>query len=267
VLTVNRSTGEELFSLPLRFQPYASFTEFGELVPNEPGGIKLGQSGDFVLMIKIGDHIVTRMPFTLQEKPELNPYDPPKKFLREGPWRDLAYFSVPTDDPNTNIDFNWWMTLRELPTGMINPLVAVHLMRGYREIARSRERVAVNSDDWQFFTSDLIQITKSGPQPITLGQLDKYDGDYLMIVEANGQPIKSYSLEVKRGRLQRAEQSRLDFEPHVDFISPRLLDISARPDFHNLMRDLYWVRRTAVTGTFPQRWDPTQPSAALDRKR
>lgn len=256
MLTVNRSSGEEVISLPLRFESYSSPPLFGKLVPNdEPGGIKLGQSGDFVLTIKVADQVITRLPFTLRVEPDGDAYDPPKKFLREGPWRDLAYFSVPTDNPSANVDFNWWMSLRELPIGMTNPLVTLHLMRGSLEIASSPDCLALNSSDWQFFTSELIQTTKSGPEQLTLGKLAKRDGDYLLIVEANGKPIKSYPVEVKDRRLQRADQSRLDFEPHVDFISPRLIDTSARSDSHYLMRDVYWVKRSAVTGTFAQHWD------------
>jgi hypothetical protein len=255
MLTVNRSSGEEVVSLPLRFESHSRSPLFSDLVPNEPGEIKLGESGDFVLTVKIGDRVITRLPFTLKVEPDGDPYDSPKKFLREGPWRDLAYFSVPIDNPNANVDFNWWMSLRELPIGMTNPLVAIHLMKGYREIASSRDRVALNSDDWQFFTSDLMQTTKFGLQHLTPGELAKRDGDYLLIVEANDKPIKSYPIEVKGGRLQRADQSRLDFEPHVDFISPRLIDASARSDSHYLMRDVYWVRRSAVIGTFTQHWD------------
>ena len=256
MLTVSRSSGEQVVSLPLRFEPHSSSPLFSDLVPNdEPGKIKLGESGDFVLTIKVADRVITRLPFSLKVEPDGDPYDPPKKFLREGPWRDLAYFSVPIDNPSKSVDFNWWMSLRELPIGMTNPLVAIHLMRGYREIASSRDRVALNNDDWQFFTSDLIQTTKSGPQHLTLGDLAKREGDYMLIVEANGTPIKSYPVEVKRGRLQRADQSRLDFEPHADFISPRLIDISTKPDSHYLMRDVYWVRRSAVTATFAQHWN------------
>jgi len=256
MLTVSRSSGEQVVSLPLRFEPHSSSPLFSDLVPNdEPGKIKLGESGDFVLTIKVADRVITRLPFSLKVEPDGDPYDPPKKFLREGPWRDLAYFSVPIDNPSKSVDFNWWMSLRELPIGMTNPLVAIHLMRGYREIASSRDRVALNNDDWQFFTSDLIQTTKSGPQHLTLGEFAKRDGDYMLIVEANGTPIKSFPVEVKRGRLQRADQSRLDFEPHADFISPRLIDISTKPDSHYLMRDVYWVRRSAVTATFAQHWN------------
>ena len=255
MLIVSRSSGEEVVSLPLRFESRSSSPLFSELVPNdERGEIKLGESGDFVLTIKVADRVITRFPFSLKVEPDGDPYDPPKKFLREGPWRDLAYFSIPLGNPSANIDFNWWMSLRELPIGMTNPMVAIHLLRGYREVASSRDRVALNSDDWQFFSSDLIQTTKAGPQRLTLGDLAKRDGDYMLIVEANGTPIKSYPVEVKRGRLQRAEQSRLDFEPHADFISPRLVDTSANSDSHYLMRDVYWLRRSAVISTFAQRW-------------
>jgi len=255
MLTVNRSSGEEVASLPLRFESHSNSPLFSDLVPNEePGEIRLGESGDFVLTIKVADRVITRFPFSLKVEPDGDPYDPPKKFLRDGPWRDLAYFSVPLGNPNASLDFNWWMSLRELPIGMTNPLVGIHLMRGYREIASSRDRVALNTDDWQFFNTDLIQTTKSGPQHLTLGELAKRDGDYMLIVEANGTPIKSYPVEVKRGRLQRADQSRLDFEPHADFISPRLVDTSAKSDSHYLMRDVYWLRRSAVTRTFTQQW-------------
>lgn len=251
LLTINRLSGEAVISLPLRVESYSSFPLFGNLVPSgESGEIKLGQPGDFVLTIKFGDRVITKMPFTLSVEPNSAPYDPPKKFLREGPWRDLAYLSVLVDNPSANVDFNWWMSLRELPIGMTNPLVTIHLMQGPLEVARSPDSVALNSIDWQFFTSELIQTTKSGPQQLKMKEMAKRDGDYLLIVEANGKPIKSYPVEVKGGRLQRAEQSRLDFEPHADFISPRLIDTSTMSDSHYVVRDVYWVRRAAVTGTF-----------------
>ena len=267
ILTVNRSSGEQVFSIPLRFESRSTSPIFANLVSDdEPKGIKLRQSGDFVLTITIGDDVVTRLPFTLKVEPNADAFDPPKKFRREGPWRDLAYFSIPLNFATANLDFNWWMSLRELPIGMTNPLVAIHLLKDNREIGRSRDRVSLNNDDWQFFTSELIQITRNGPKPLTLADLAKRDGDYMVIVEANGEPIKSFQVVVQGGRVQRAEQSRLDFEPHVDFMSPRLLDTSVGSDHSDLKRDVYWVRRTAVTATFAPRPD-SQPLAAAAPER
>src|SRR5215510_1024016 len=266
LLTINKASGERVMSLPLRLESHSTSPVFADLVPTEePKGIKLRELGDFILTIVIADDVVTRFPFTLSAEPAGNAYDAPKRFLREGPWRDLAYLSTPVDQPTANLDFNWWMSLRELPIGMTNPLVVVHVISNSREVARSREPVTLNSDDWQFFNRELVRITKTGPQQLTLADLAKRDGDYLIVVEANGTPIKSYRLGVLAGRLQRAEQSRLDFEPHVDFMSPRLLDNATKSDSRDLQRDIYWVRRTAKVATFAQQHaDSMQATAVSD---
>jgi hypothetical protein len=254
IVSVERLSGEEMFRLPLQFDSYLSFPLFGNVVPiDAPGRIKIAQSGDFVLTIKVVNQVITRLPFTLKSEPSNDPYDLPKRFVRDGPWRDLAYFSVPLDDPGGELDFNWWMSLRELPTGMTNPLVKIRLMRGSQEISSSRDGMALDKLDWQFFTSQLVETKKSGARYFTLSEFAKRDGDYMLIVEANGTPIKSYQVVVRGGQLQRPDQSRLDFEPHADFISPRLIDTSPRSASHDPLRDIYWVRRAAVIGTFPHR--------------
>lgn len=252
-LTVSKSSGEELFTVPLRFESSLSSPLFGNLVPStDQGSIKLGQPGSFIFTIKIADRVITRVPFTLKGEPEKDPFDPPKTFFRDGPWRDLAYFSVLTDNQNPNIDFNWWMSVRELPTGMTNPEISVHLILGQREIARSFDRMTLNSVDWQPAKSQLMQTLKSGRQPLTLRDLTKRDGEYLLTVKGNGTPIKSFHIEVINGRLQRPETSRLDFEPHDDFMSPRFIDTSAWGSSHFLMRDIYWVRRSGSVPSFVQ---------------
>lgn len=253
-LTVNRASGEEVLRVPLRFESNPSFPLFGRLVPSaESGSIKLGQPGDFVLAITVAERLITRLPFTLTAEPDGDPFNPPRKFMREGPWRDLAYFSMPSDDRGGKIEFNWWMSLRELPLGMKNPRVSLHLTRDSREIAASRDLGTIDNPDWQFFKSELVQNKKAGPALLTLEDLVKRDGQYLLIVEASGVPIKSFRMEVKYGRLQRLDQSRLDFEPHADFISPRLVDTSATSP-HQLMQDIYWVRRSAVMANSTQQW-------------
>jgi hypothetical protein len=253
-LTVNKSSGEELFSVPLRFESSLSSPLFGNFVPVEQASIKLGQSGNFLFTIKIADHAITRFPFSLKSEPEQDPYDPPKNFFRDGPWRDLAYFSVVTEDKNSVLDFNWWMSLRELPIGMSNPEISIHLLLGQREIARSRDRLVLSCVDWQSATSHLMQTTKSGTQPLTLRELTRRDGDYMLIVKANGTPVKSFLTAVVGGRLQRPEASRLDFEPHDDFMSPRFIDTTAKVGSRFLMRDVYWVKRSGAAAVRAQEW-------------
>jgi hypothetical protein len=45
--------------------------------------------------------------------------------------------------------------------------------------------------------------------------------------------------------VSRADASRLDFEPHTSFISPRFIDISAGSSSRYHMRDMFWVKKSA----------------------
>src|SRR5262249_42285038 len=87
--------------------------------------------------------------------------------------------------------------------------------------------------------------------PLTMNELAARDASYLLIIEANNTPIKSYRLEARNGRLQRADQSRIDFEPHADFISPRFIETSdSGSSSEAAVTDAYWLRRSGVRRSF-----------------
>lgn len=256
--------GDEVATVPLRRDLDLNSPVFSRFVPeNEPATIKLGKSGEYVLTIKLTDDAITRFSFTVGAEPSDNPYDPPKKFWREGPWRDFGYFSVPASDSSGNMRFNWWMSVRELPTGMTNPAITIHLMENYKEIAVSRGEIRLKNLDWRFFSSELVKTKKPGTNQMTMRDLVARDGVYLLIVKADDKPIKSFRLETKNGRLQRAEQSRMDFEPHADFISPRFIESRGQSGADYLVTDAYWVRRSGVRRSFP----PTFAPDAGDQKQ
>lgn len=264
MLTISKTSGEEVASLPLRLDSYLNFPVFGRFVPeSKPMSIKLRQAGDFVLTIKLGAEVITRFPFSLVAEPDEDPYSPPKRFLREGPWRDFGYISLPMNNAQAAIRFNWWMSVRELPRGMTNPAITIHLMDNYKEMAVSRGEIRLKNLDWRFFSSELVKTKKPGTEQMTMRELVKRDGVYLLIVKANGTPIKSFRLETKNGRLQRAEQSRIDFEPHTDFISPRFIESRGQSGADYLVTDAYWVRRSGFRRSFP----PTFAPDAGDQKQ
>jgi hypothetical protein len=60
----------------------------------------------------------------------------------------------------------------------------------------------------------------------------------------NGQPIKSYRLQVKGGQLQTLDRSRLGYEPATDFIPPRMIDTSAGSSSRYQMLETYWLQKT-----------------------
>jgi hypothetical protein len=242
---VARAGGQAVASVPLRLEtPLASYTAFGMYMPDGvPGTAEVGEPGDYVLSVQVDGQPITTLPFSMKRDASSDPFNPKTTFIREGPWRDLAYFSSRTDDPDSHLEFNWWTSLRELPAGTKERLVTVHIMRGGQEIASTRSPVVISQTDWQFFYQEFHFPAEKQVRWMTLADLTKADGDYTVVAKVNGKPFKSYAAVVKGGQLQRHPRNSLDTNPHTDFISPRLVDTSSRSTSQYTMRDTFWVRK------------------------
>ncbi|HEX5709061.1 MAG TPA: hypothetical protein VFX96_17300 [Pyrinomonadaceae bacterium] len=243
---VARASGEVVARVPLRLEtPLASYTAFGMFKPDGvPGNAAVGEPGDYVLSVQIDGKPITTLPFSMKREQSSDPFNPTTTFVREGPWRDLAYFSNRPEVPDSHLEFNWWTSMRELPAGSGNrPLVTLHIMHGAQEIAATRSPVVVSQTDWQFFYQEFHFPAEKQVRWMTLADLTKRDGEYTVVAKVNGKPFKSYRAEVRGGQLQRHARNRLGFEPQTDFISPRLVDTSSRSTSSYAMRDTYWVTK------------------------
>ena len=239
---VSKSGGGVVTSVPLRLEsPLASYTVFGMFLPDGvPGLAPVGEPGDYVLSVQIDGQPITTLPFSMKREASNDPFNPTTTFVREGPWRDLAYFSNRPEEPDSHLEFSWWTSLRELPPGTKNPLVTLHLLYGAQEIAATRSPVVPTQTDWQFLYQEFV-LPATPVRWMTLADLTKRDGEYTVVAKVNGKPFKSYKAEVRGGQLQRHPRNSLNTEPHTDFISPRLVDTSARTSSRYAMRDTYWV--------------------------
>ena len=239
---ITRRTGEELARVPLRVEKLRTFDAFRALKPDGvPGVVRIGQSGDFAMSVKLGDQTLTTMPFSLKEEKSSDPYNPKKTFVREGPWREMAYFSSPIDKPDSPMKFNWWVSLRELPPGLKNPMCTIHLLQGGQEIATTRSPVVPSYVDWQFFKTELVQSKGPSVQWLTFNSLMKREGDLTIVIKVNGQPVKSYRARVKGGQPVRLARNEMEVAPHTDFIATRLIDLSRDGGCDFCMLDLIWV--------------------------
>ena len=244
---VTKPGGEVVASVPLRLERLENFPAFALFRPasGNPGNVRVGQSGDFVMAVKIGNETITTLPFTLKEEVSGDPFKPGKTFVRDGAWRDLAFLSTITDEPDALLHFNWWMSTRELPAGMNRPKVTVHVLANGKEIAASRGPVVPDTVDWYFYERhELYLPTLPKNKWLTLADLNKLNGDIALVVKANGQPVKTYKTRVQGGQLQRLDRNRLDFEPRTSFISPRYVDTTDRSRSSFTMRDMFWVRKS-----------------------
>ncbi|HYP52317.1 MAG TPA: hypothetical protein VEQ42_02190 [Pyrinomonadaceae bacterium] len=246
---LSKAGGGEVMSVPLRVEPFGSFPAFGRLVPDgNPGVVKVGQPGEFVITIKVNGEAVSALPFSMKEERGTDPFNPTRRFTREGLWRDLGFLSVRVDDAEARVSFNWWMSLRELAAGVSRPLCTIHVMQGGQEIATSNSAVVPSGPDWQFFTRELVEAKSVGKptrQYLTRAALTAKDGEYSVVVKVNGQPVKSYRLPVKGGQIQTLDRSRLGYEPSTDFIAPRMIDTSAGSSSRDQMLETYWLQKSA----------------------
>ena len=104
---LSKPGGGDVASVPLRIEPFGAFPAFGLLVPDgTPGVVKVGQPGDYVIRIKVNDEVVSALPFSMKEERGTDPFNPTRRFTREGLWRDLAFMSNRVDDPNAHLSFN-----------------------------------------------------------------------------------------------------------------------------------------------------------------
>jgi hypothetical protein len=196
------------------------------------------------MQVVVADQTLTAMPFTLKEENSADPFNPGKKFVRDGSWRDLAYFTVVPDDPNGEVTFNWWFSTTELPAGVKRPRVTIHLLVNGKEMAASAGPVVPDTVDWYFYAHKQLSVpTLPRNHWLTLADLTRQSGEIALVVKANGQPIKSYTTTISGGQIQRLPRNALNFEPHADFISPRFIDVSSGSNSSYKMFEMYWVRK------------------------
>jgi len=239
---VTSSNGAEVARVPLRLERLRTFDAFRAVHPDGvPGVIRVGRSGDFTIAFRLGDQTITTLPFSLKEEKSSDPYNPKRTFAREGPWQAMAYFSSPIDKPDSPILFNWWMSLRELPPGTKRAMCTVHVMQGAQEIAAIRSAVELSYYDWQFFKAQLIQPKGPGQQWLTYSSLTKREGELTVVVKVNGQPFKSYRMQIRAGQPVRLKRNEMEVNPHSDFISTRLIDLSRDGACDYCMLELLWV--------------------------
>ena len=151
-LVITNQSGSVVDTLPLRYERM-EFPAFGRFRPasGNRGNVRVGRSGSFILSVVVDGQTITSMPFTLREESSSDPFNPGRRFVRDGPFGELAYFSVVPDDPNGEVTINWWMSLREIPGGSAkNARVTIHLLVNGKEIAASTGPVIPSLNDWEF---------------------------------------------------------------------------------------------------------------------
>ena len=240
---ISGSDGNKVVSLPMRIERWNGSPAFAGLrAPSgHPGIVRLEEPGDYVMSIHVGGKAVTSLPFSMKVESSGDPFNPRKNFTREGPWSTLGFLGTQVEKPDSPLRFYWWSCSRELSGGARSASCSVHIMRGGQEIAVGSKAVSVSGSNWRFLSVPFKQKTSDGERAFTKAMLCENDGDYQVVIKAKGETVKSFSATVEGGVLQRLPRCDLDTEPHTDFVSPRLIDMTDGYGGRNFMVDAFWV--------------------------
>lgn len=227
----------------LRIEKWEEFPAFDGLRAIGPGFVKLKEPGKYTMAFRSGNQFLTTYPFTLHLYEGGDALNPIRKWYLDGYWPNLAYFSRPVDEQDKQLTFSWWTSQRDVPGGAKGARCTVHLVRDGKEVANGGSPVIISSNQWTSFSSDLVQPKDAGGKHFNLSMLTQQDGEYSMEVRMNGATVKSYTLNVRDGKVEPLKFSQLGYEPSTGFVAPRRIDTSSRSGSTYEMLDLWWVAR------------------------
>lgn len=240
-LTVTNGAGETVASIPLDLRAWPDWPAFGELAARGPGIVHLNAPGDYTMTVRLGDDVIGTLAYTVTAAGGGDPFNPQKTYVREGPWRSLAYLAAPAERPDEALVFNFWTSLREIGAER-QTRMALRLTQGGTEAAVSRSDVVASSPNWQGFSQPLVKPDKKSA--FTLADLTGRNGAYRLTVLADGKPVKSYALTVAGGQVQAHPRSALPTAPSADFLTPRRINTSSGSGSRYVMEHVFWMETT-----------------------
>ncbi|KAA3616958.1 MAG: hypothetical protein D8M58_04830 [Calditrichaeota bacterium] len=233
------SNGQSKLKTGIYVNKWQQFPIVDGVRPQGTGIIHLKQTGDFVLRVKVSGKEITRIPFKMSVQSSGDPFNPQSTYTKEGPWNKLGYFSVNPNRPDDAISFNWWTRIGEMP-GAKGGKMTVHILKSGKEIAESKA-FYISKKSWQSCSKPLRQSGTSYRNFFTLANLTQTDGSYEIILKAGDKVVRKYTANVAGGKLQQHPRSAMDYSPHADYITPKIIDRSSGTASNYQMFDAYWV--------------------------
>ncbi|MEZ5403982.1 MAG: hypothetical protein R2729_30155 [Bryobacteraceae bacterium] len=217
------AVGPATQAMPLRRRELDTFAGFETLDPNGVPVVRLGKPGRYEFHVKLAGRVIGKYGFELARAGG--------EWTRQGDWERVGFLAQNARDPESPAGFHFWASLAELPPGKSRAMLTAHWMLGGREVAATPSPMAVTQRDWQPFR---VELGTKGPKGkvLSLSGLAANDGDYALVVKADGQPWKTFRVRVKGGK----PAGLAGYPAHR-------LDTSSGSNSSYKLMDVYWVAR------------------------
>ena len=227
-IVIRSSTGE---ATELGFFPDYRYTVavFGKLQPQNHTRATL-KPGQYDYEVHINNEVVTKVPFSVEAgSSNDDPFNPKTTYKFVGPWQKYGYFLYSDFKDIQSVRLYFFAGASDLPMGKKSAPVGVKVFRNGEMIGHSPETVGFLGNDWLGHYELLLmephtRDTQYKTPPLPKTELEK-DGKYKLEIylKETGEVIRQFAFESAGGKMIPLPQTVLGYEPHVDYIAPRVV--------------------------------------------
>lgn len=215
-----------------KFYPDPRWREgvFARLTEVGPADFTITEPGTYNIVFLVDGKPVSRIPVVLEQTSAGDdPYNPKKTYRFFGLWQVYSYLTMNTWKDQEFPELNLWLGGKDLPSGESTEMFQATLKHQGKVVAHSKETQGFYHDGHY----QLAQVSLFHPHskrevpnamPFLLSDWTKGDGGYALDItrRSDDKLIRSFKFTVQGGKIQPLAANKLDFEPHVDFIIPRV---------------------------------------------
>ncbi len=195
-----------------------------------PADFQLTEPGVYSIIFLIDGKPISRLPVGLEQTSEGDdPFNPVKTYRFHGLWQVYGYLTMNSYDDKPFPELNLWLGGRDLAEGAEKDNFDAHLKRDGEVVAHSKDTQGYLGQGHFKPTSISLyhphtQREIPNAQPFMLSDWTQTDGDYTLEItrKSDGAVIRSFRVTIKGQKIEHLDATKLDFEPHIDYIAPRV---------------------------------------------
>ena len=195
-----------------------------------PAEVQLSQPGLYNIFFVVGGEVMTRMPFVLREAGDGgDPFAPDESWSFDGFWRQLGYMTEASSAGHQGPEFTFWAGGLDLADPATGEPVVAGLYDGAALIFHSKlpaGHIAPGRFARQSFHlfQPYDENAEADAPVMTIDDLTARDGDYVLRVfrRSDNAVIRAFHLTVENGEVRQHPRAVLGYEPHMDFLLPRV---------------------------------------------
>ncbi len=221
-----------------KFYPDPRWREgiFARLSEVGPADFQITDPGTYNIVFLLDGQPISRLPVILEQTSAGDdPYNPVEKFRFYGMWQVYSYLTMNTLKDEQFPELNFWLGGRDLPEGQSKEMFQANLKRDGKIVAHSKESQGFYHDGHYQDTriSFYHPHTKRemvNALPYLINDWTGTDGDYSLEIvrRSDNQLVRLFKFSVSGNKIQPLAANQIGFEPHVDFIIPRVMEHGAR---------------------------------------